>query len=250
MTSPTRSTLLEAKQLSFGYGRKTVLSDFSVNVFPGELVGLLGPNGAGKTTIIRLLAGLLPCQHGEIFLNHQRVTTQSIEKRVHAGLGYLPQEPSLFTTLSVLDNLVLSLEENGWKTKAIRPWVETILHRFEMAHLSHQLVSTLSGGERRRVEVLRALALKPKILLLDEPFTAIDPITVSKLQKLFQSLVTEGLGILITDHNVRETLKICHRAMIIDNGALLCQGQAEEIARHPLALDRYLGADFHLDGET
>lgn len=242
-----RSAVLEARDIGHSYGGRRALECVSLTLFPGELVGLLGPNGAGKTTCMRLITGLLAAGEGSITLNGKDITRLPMEKRARMGLGYLPQEPSIFRRLSVRDNLVLVLEENGVRKTEREPWIDGLLSRFRLTGLADKKGDALSGGERRRVEIARSLALKPKVILFDEPFTGIDPISIKTLQEHLLALARDGISLLVTDHNVRETLKICHRATILDGGKTLCSGKPQEISRNVLAKERYLGDDFHLD---
>ena len=241
------AAILSAAGLGHCYGKRRVLAELELAISAGEVVGLLGPNGAGKTTCIQLLAGFLRVREGRILLDGSDVTRLTLEGRARLGLGYLPQEPSVFRRLSVRDNLELVLQENGWSARRRRPWIDRLLDRFELSGLAGARADTLSGGERRRLEISRALALKPKVLLFDEPFAGIDPITVKRLQDMVASLAKEGIGILITDHNIRETLKICDRATILDKGRSLCEGPPSELVENELARRRYLGPDFELD---
>lgn len=247
MGNKERERILEASGLSFSYGRKKAVDDLWLRVYTGELVGLLGPNGAGKTTCMRLLVGLLRSSAGSILFGGKDISKLTIDRRARLGLGYLPQEPSIFRRMTVRQNLQLVLEERGLPRPEQEERIGRLLERFDLSALSSKMPDGLSGGERRRVEIARALALEPKLLLFDEPFAGIDPIGVGKLQKLLKSLGEEGVGVLITDHNIRETLKICHRATIIDAGRCLCEGPPASLAANKKARSRYLGEDFRLD---
>jgi lipopolysaccharide export system ATP-binding protein len=238
--------MLVARGLIKHYGKRRVLDQVDVEVGPGEVVGLLGPNGAGKTTTFYMLVGLLVPEQGTITLNGHDVTRMPIYKRARLGLGYLAQEPSVFRGLTVRDNVLGVLEVMKTPSKEKRIRLDELLGELGIAHLADQKGYNLSGGERRKVEIARALAVRPTILLLDEPFVGIDPITVSDLQDTVIKLREKGLGILITDHNVRETLSTTDRAYLLYEGKIRVQGSARELADNPWARKVYLGERFSL----
>ena len=238
--------MLVARGLIKHYGKRRVLDQVDVEVGPGEVVGLLGPNGAGKTTTFYMLVGLLVPERGSITLNGHDVTRMPIYKRARLGLGYLAQEPSVFRGLTVRDNVLGVLEVMKTPSQEKRSRLDELLGELGIAHLADQKGYNLSGGERRKVEIARALAVKPTILLLDEPFVGIDPITVSDLQDTVIKLREKGLGILITDHNVRETLSTTDRAYLLYEGKIRVQGSARELADNPWARKVYLGERFSL----
>ncbi len=246
MTNP-ETLSLEGRNLGKRYRRRTVVKDVSVLVHPGEIVGLLGPNGAGKTTTFYMLTGLVPPNAGRIFLNDSDVTRLPMYKRARKGVGYLPQEPSIFRKLTVEENLYMVLEHQHIPRKKQKETINRLLSEFGIERLRRSRGYMLSGGERRRVEIARALATNPTFLLLDEPFTGIDPISVQELQGLMRGLKDKGIGILITDHNVRETLEITDRAYIMYDGAVLMAGNATEILNDQKAKKYYLGDRFSMD---
>ncbi len=225
--------------------QNTILSEVSIEVQQGEIMGLLGPNGAGKTTLFYIIAGLIPPTKGSIILENKNVTSFSLSQRASLGLGYLPQESSIFRRLSVYDNLygVIELNHNIRSNLRHAKTME-LLEQFKIENIRKTKGYELSGGERRRVEIARALASEPSFLLLDEPFSGIDPISVMELQETILNLKKIGIGILITDHNVRETLKICDRSSIIHNGQVLAEGLPEEILQNPKVKEVYLGNSF------
>jgi lipopolysaccharide export system ATP-binding protein len=237
---------LEARGLKKSYGARQAVKNVGLMVQEGEVVGLLGPNGAGKTTIFHMLVGLIPVGGGEILLNGQRITGQPLYRRARMGIAYLAQEPSVFRKLTVEENLMVVLETVGLSPSEREERLHHLLKELNIAHLSSSPAYTLSGGERRRVEITRALASGPMFLLLDEPFAGIDPIAVVDLQKIIGQLKARGMGILITDHNVQETLAITDRAYIINSGEILTSGTPQEIERHPEARTFYLGESFKL----
>ncbi len=224
-----------------------VVDHVDVEVESGEVVGLLGPNGAGKTTCFYMIVGLIRCDGGEIMLDEQSIANLPMHERARLGIGYLPQEPSVFRKLSVEDNIEAVLEAQPDLTKSERHQrVEELLDDFGIAHKRESLGISLSGGERRRVEIARALALQPYFILLDEPFAGIDPISVGDIQEIIRYLRNNGIGVLITDHNVRETLGICDRAYILSEGRVLTSGTPEQVLNHAEVRDVYLGANFRL----
>lgn len=225
------------------YGRR-VVDEVNLNVEPGEVVGLLGSNGAGKTTTFYMVVGIIRPNSGRIFLNGQDVTAMPMYQRARLGIGYLPQEASAFRKLSVEENLCLLWQINGLSKKEQRERLEELLEEYQLVKVRHSKAFELSGGERRRLEIARALAIKPQFLLLDEPFSGVDPIAVASIQTIIRALKQHGLGILITDHNVRETLAITDRAYIIREGRILVSGTARQIAVDPDARKYYLGENF------
>ena len=229
------------------YRQRTVVNDLSLEISSGEVVGLLGPNGAGKTTAFYMIVGLVPCDGGRIELNGEDVTRMPMHARARRGLGYLPQEASVFRKLSVTDNIMAILETRAGLDAAGREArLEALLEELHIAHIRDGLGMSLSGGERRRVEIARALAADPAFILLDEPFAGVDPLSVNDIQRIVRHLADRGIGVLITDHNVRETLGICGRAYIVNQGALLASGSADEILANPQVREVYLGQDFRL----
>ncbi|MBE0603972.1 MAG: LPS export ABC transporter ATP-binding protein, partial [Deltaproteobacteria bacterium] len=228
------------------YRRREVVRGVSLETSPGEVVGLLGPNGAGKTTIFYMMVGLVRPDAGEVFLNGKRVTGLPMHRRARMGLGYLPQEPSVFRKLSVRDNILVFLEETGFSRGERKERLEALLRDMRIGHVADTMGYALSGGERRRVEIARALVLSPDFLLLDEPFAGIDPISVADLQQVILGLKERGIGVIITDHNVRDTLKVCDRAYIISEGKILLSGTPSEIAASDRVREIYLGEGFSL----
>lgn len=238
---------LSAEGLGKRYKRRTVVSDVSLQVASGEVVGLLGPNGAGKTTCFYMIVGLIPCDHGEIRLDDQAITAYPMHARARLGLGYLPQEASVFRNLSVADNILAVLEARRDLRHAQRAEkLQQLLEELQIEHIRDSLGISLSGGERRRVEIARALALEPSFILLDEPFAGVDPISVLDIQRIVGHMKDRGIGILITDHNVRETLGICARAYIINDGRVIADGTPEKILHNQRVREVYLGEHFRL----
>jgi len=247
MTSEQASPrILRVQNLTRSFGDKTVVNELSLSVRRGEVVGLLGRNGAGKTTSFKMTIGMLPPDRGDVFLNGENVTDLPMYRRAREGLGYLPQKPSLLSRLSVHDNLLAVVERLSLSSDERADRIRTLLEEFGLDHLSDQPAGTLSGGEMRRVEICRALATSPDVILLDEPFSGVDPIAVSDLQELVVSLKDRDIGILLTDHNVRETLQVTDRSYIIDQGRVLAHGTAEEIVDDELVRSTYLGEQFEL----
>lgn len=229
------------------YSKRSVVDGASINVHQGEIVGLLGPNGAGKTTTFYMIVGLIRPNKGSIFLDDKNISRKPMYKRARMGIGYLPQEPSIFRKLSVRDNVMSVLEFQKMSHKARKLRMKELLEELHVAHLEKSLGYQLSGGERRRVEIARTLAIKPDFILLDEPFAGVDPIAVEDIQSIIHELKTKGYGVLITDHNVRETLRITDRAYIMSAGKILISGTAKELADSPEARRIYLGQNFKLD---
>ncbi|MBN2720149.1 MAG: LPS export ABC transporter ATP-binding protein [Proteobacteria bacterium] len=237
---------LEARSLTKSYRGRTVVKDVSIHLLPGEVVGLLGPNGAGKTTTFYMISGLVQPASGAVFLNGRDITKWPVFKRARVGLGYLPQEASIFRGMTVDDNLLAVMEAVRVK-KPDRPvLLENLKESMGIGHLGGAMGGSLSGGERRRAEIARALVSKPAYLLLDEPFAGVDPITVQELQKLIRQLRQQGLGILITDHNVRETLGVTDRAYILAAGVILEEGDPDSILMSEKAREIYLGEGFRM----
>ena len=239
--------MLAAKGLRKAYRSREVVRDFALTLDAGEVVGLLGPNGAGKTTCFYMIVGLVPADAGQIVLDGKDITSDPMYARAKHGVGYLPQEPSVFRKLSVADNirLVLELREDLDKS-GIEKELVSLMDELQIAHVADQIGASLSGGERRRVEIARALAAKPRLMLLDEPFAGVDPISVGEIQRIVRHLKNRGIGVLITDHNVRETLGICDRAYILNEGAVLAQGSPDALLSNPDVRRVYLGDTFRL----
>ena len=238
---------LEAKQLVKIYGKRTVVQDVDFEARRGEIIGLLGPNGAGKTTTFGLIVGLGKPNSGRIFLDGRDITDLPMYKRTRLGLGYLPQEPSVFRKLTIEENLMGVLEQRKTLSKEEKEATLTrLIEEFNLGEVRHQNGHQLSGGERRRTEIARALALDPAFLFLDEPFAGVDPIAVGEIQEIVARLRSRNLGIIITDHNVRETLRITDRAYIMHLGKVLVSGSTEQLAHNPLAREYYLGENFSL----
>jgi len=238
---------LRASHLAKAYGGRRIVTDLSLEVGAGEVVGLLGPNGAGKTTAFYMIVGLVPADAGRIELDDQDLTHEPIHRRARAGIGYLPQEASVFRRLTVEDNITAILETRDDLDAAARAVrLEEILTDLRIAHVRRSLGRSLSGGERRRVEIARALAANPRFLLLDEPFAGVDPISVIDIQRIVRELSARNIGVLITDHNVRETLGVCQRSYIIGDGVVIAAGSAEEILANPRVREVYLGESFRL----
>ncbi|MBI4668389.1 MAG: LPS export ABC transporter ATP-binding protein [Elusimicrobia bacterium] len=238
--------ILEAKNLVHFYGRRKVLDGVNIKAAAGEIVGLLGPNGAGKTTCFRILSGLMRPISGRVFLDGKDVTRLAIYKKARLGLGYLPQESSVFRSLTVSENILLVLATKGVKAARARDRAAAILKEYELTHVAGQPSHTLSGGERRRLEIARAITAEPKILMLDEPFTGIDPITVDELRRLLTDLKRRGIGIVLTDHNARETLKVIDRSYLIHSGKILLEGDAPTLVNDERAKKLYLGWEMNL----
>lgn len=239
--------LLKAENLAKAYKGRTVVGDVSLNVNSGEIVGLLGPNGAGKTTTFYMVVGIVARDAGSITIDDEDITLLPLHERARKGIGYLPQETSIFRRLSVYDNIMGILEiRHDLTAEQRKDRAEELLEEFNVSHLRNSLGQSLSGGERRRVEIARALAANPKFILLDEPFAGVDPISVLDIKKIIQHLRDYGLGVLITDHNVRETLDVCERAYIVSQGHLIAHGSPEEILANEQVKRVYLGEGFRL----
>lgn len=237
---------LRANNLRKRYKARTVVQDVSFDVGGGEVVGLLGPNGAGKTTCFYMIVGLVPADGGEVHIGDTRITHQPMHARAKLGLSYLPQEASVFRKLTVSENIQAVLELQGLAKDEINDRLEGLLSELHVGHVRHINAAALSGGERRRVEIARALATQPRFILLDEPFAGVDPIAVLEIQKIIRFLKERNIGVLITDHNVRETLGICDRGYIINEGTVLASGRPDEIVANESVRKVYLGEHFRL----
>jgi lipopolysaccharide export system ATP-binding protein len=240
-------SVLAANGLHKSYGKRNILQGISLQVNSAEVVGLLGPNGAGKTTCFYMIVGLVGIDRGTITLDDADLTQKSMHQRARHGVGYLAQEASVFRKLSVQDNIMAILQtRKGMSRRDRHEKMESLLEEFQITHIRDSLGISLSGGERRRVEIARALATEPAFILLDEPFAGVDPISVIEIQKIVSHLKQRGIGVLITDHNVRETLGICDRAYILGNGTILTQGTPQDVLANRQAREIYLGEDFKL----
>ena len=240
-------TTLTATHLAKSYKSRQVVRDVSVEVSAGQIVGLLGPNGAGKTTTFYMIVGLVALDKGDIRIDEMDLTRQPMHERARNGIGYLPQEASIFRKLTVFDNIMAILQTRKDLSSAEQQnEADALLDEFNINHIRNSTGMSLSGGERRRVEIARALAAKPQFILLDEPFAGVDPISVNDIKKIIQHLRDRGIGILITDHNVRETLDVCEKAYIVSHGELIAQGTAEQVLSNQKVRDVYLGEQFRL----
>ena len=240
------SIVITSENLIKTYGSRIVVNDVSIRVEQGEIVGLLGPNGAGKTTTFYMVVGLIQADSGEVFLNEENITKLPMYKRAQLGIGYLPQEASVFRKLSVQDNILAVLEMKKMSRQERMDKLEDLLQEFNLNHVRKNNGDSLSGGERRRTEIARALAVDPKFILLDEPFAGVDPIAVEDIQGVVARLKYKNIGILITDHNVNETLSICDRAYLLIEGKIFKHGTAEELAANEQVRRLYLGTNFEL----
>lgn len=241
------TTILSAQHLSKSYQSRTVVKDVSIKINGGEIVGLLGPNGAGKTTSFYMMVGLVPVDKGSIYINNEDITRLPVHARAKLGVSYLPQEASIFRKLTVSQNIMAILELRDDMTKAERRLrMDQLLEEFRISHIRDTLGMNLSGGERRRAEIARTLAMEPRFILLDEPFAGIDPISVLDVKRIITHLRSRGIGILITDHNVRETLNICERGYIVNDGKIICEGNPESILTNEQVRTVYLGEEFNL----
>ena len=241
-----RFNKLHAKNLIKSYSRRNVVDGVSIEVNRGEVVGLLGPNGAGKTTSFYMITGMIKPNSGDIFLDDKKITYMPMYKRAKMGVGYLAQEASVFTKLSVEDNIKLVLQMTNLNSKEQSDKLDSLLTEFSIQHIRKSIAMTLSGGERRRTEIARSLVMNPDFILLDEPFAGIDPIAVEEIQKIIYSLTQRGIGVLITDHNVRETLKITNKAYLLYGGKILKEGTIDELANDEEARRLYLGSTFSM----
>jgi lipopolysaccharide export system ATP-binding protein len=242
--SPITVKTLRAVNLMKAYNKRSVVKGVSLEVKSGQIVGLLGLNGAGKTTSFYMITGLIAPDSGNVLLNDEDITSWKMHERARGGIAYLPQEPSVFRKLTVEENIMATLESLPITPNERKNRLQTLLDEFTLNHVSKQQTFTLSGGERRRVEVARALALNPAFILLDEPFAGVDPLAVADIQKMILSLKQRGIGVLITDHNVRETLSICDWGCILSEGVIFEEGTPEQIANSPKAREKYLGENF------
>lgn len=241
------TTKLEARHLAKSYKSRRVVEDVSLSINSGEVVGLLGPNGAGKTTCFYMIVGLVKADRGNILINGQDVTRLPMHGRARGGIGYLPQEASIFRKLSVADNIMAILQTRKDLNRQGREGkLDSLLREFHIHHLRDSLGMSLSGGERRRAEIARALATDPQFILLDEPFAGVDPISVNDIKQIIEHLKDKGIGVLITDHNVRETLDICDKAYIVNDGHIIAEGDAETVLANQTVRDVYLGHAFRL----
>lgn len=237
---------LVVENLRKSYSTRTVVQDISLNIQSGEIIGLLGPNGAGKTTSFYMMVGLVPLDAGRILLNNKDLSRLPIHSRARMGLSYLPQEPSIFRKMTVTENIMAVLELQDLTEEEREAQLESLLQELHIVHIRNSMAVSLSGGERRRVEIARCLATNPSFILLDEPFAGIDPIAVLDIQKIIRFLSSKNIGILITDHNVRETLGICDRAYIVNDGTVFASGSPDEIVKDEAVREVYLGRDFRL----
>lgn len=239
-------SILRAEGLVRSFGKRRVVDGVDLEVRQGEIVGLLGPNGAGKTTTFYMIVGLLEADEGHVYLDDRELTEVPMYKRARAGIGYLSQEPSIFRKLTVEENVMAILETLDMTKQERKQRLEELLDELSIGHLRKNVAYSLSGGERRRLEITRALATRPKFMLLDEPFAGVDPIAVDDIQRIVAELRERGLGVLITDHNVRETLQITDRAYLLFNGKIHIEGPADRLVKDPDARKLYLGMDFRL----
>ncbi len=237
---------LRATHLAKAYRKRQVISDLSIEVESGQIVGLLGPNGAGKTTAFYMIVGLVPPDKGTVTIDDRDITHLAMHQRAHAGIGYLPQEASVFRKLTVEDNVMAILETRDLDETARQERLEQILGELRIAHVRKSLGMALSGGERRRVEIARALAAEPRFVLLDEPFAGVDPLSVIDIQRIMHELTAKGIGVLVTDHNVRETLGVCQRGYVVSGGTIMASGTPEEILANPQVREVYLGQSFRM----
>ncbi|MEM7790113.1 MAG: LPS export ABC transporter ATP-binding protein [Verrucomicrobiota bacterium] len=244
--SPTPRPTIQTRQLVRDFGKRRVVKDVNVTVKAGEIVGLLGPNGAGKTTTFYIIVGLIKATKGKVFLDEYDLTPLPMYRRSRRGIGYLPQEASIFRKMTVEQNIRAIAETLPLKKAERKACVEKHLSELGLEHLAKQKAYTLSGGERRRLEISRALVTNPKFLLMDEPFSGVDPISVSEVQKIIIQLKERGIGVLITDHNVRETLRIVDRAYLMHQGSVLCEGSSDFLINDPQSRQYYLGEDFNI----
>ena len=237
---------LRATHLAKAYRKRQVISDLSIEVESGQIVGLLGPNGAGKTTAFYMIVGLVPPDKGTVTIDDRDITHLAMHQRAHAGIGYLPQEASVFRKLTVEDNVMAILETRDLDETARQERLEQILGELRIAHVRKSLGMALSGGERRRVEIARALAAEPRFMLLDEPYAGVDPLSVIDIQRIMHELTAKGIGVLVTDHNVRETLGVCQRGYVVSGGTIMASGTPEEILANPQVREVYLGQSFRM----
>jgi len=247
MPNTTAIATLEARNLAKSYSKRAIVKDVNIRVKAGQVVGLLGPNGAGKTTCFYMIVGLVQADRGQVFINQEDVSREPMHGRARKGIGYLPQEASVFRKLTVAQNILAILQTQKQLTKVQRQQkLESLLQEFNINHIRDSLGMSLSGGERRRVEIARALASEPQFILLDEPFAGVDPISVKDIKHIIEQLRNKGIGVLITDHNVRETLDICDLAYIVNEGYILAHGTSKDILANQQVKEVYLGDDFTL----
>jgi len=244
---PNKIATLEAKNLAKSYNKRAIVRDVNIRIEAGQVVGLLGPNGAGKTTCFYMIVGLVQADRGQVIINQEDVSSEPMHGRARKGIGYLPQEASVFRKLSVAQNIlaILQIQKNLSKAQRLQK-LEALLLEFNIVHIRDSLGMSLSGGERRRVEIARALASEPQFILLDEPFAGVDPISVKDIKHIIKQLRDKGIGVLITDHNVRETLDICDLAYIVSEGYILAHGTSDDILANKQVKEVYLGEDFKL----
>lgn len=242
--------VLRTENLFKKYGKRTVVNDVSIEVKQGEIVGLLGPNGAGKTTTFYMTTGLVVPNSGKIFLNEVDITSYPVYRRAQNGIGYLAQEASVFRKMTVEDNIKAVLEMTKFSKEYQKDKLETLIEEFHLGHVRKNFGDRLSGGERRRTEIARCLAIEPNFIMLDEPFAGVDPIAVQDIQDIVWTLKDKNIGILITDHNVDETLSITDRAYLLFEGKILFKGTSQELADNPVVREKYLGRDFELKKKT
>ena len=236
--------MIETIKISKSYGKNSILNEISINIDLNEITGLLGPNGAGKTTLFYILAGLTKPTNGKVLLNNSEITNLSLSSRADSGLVYLPQEPSIFRNLSVKDNLRSSLETKILSKPEIEKRIDELMEEFKISSLANRKGRELSGGQRRRVEIARSIALDPKFIMLDEPFAGIDPLAIDDLKELIQKLTKKGLGILISDHNVKATTDICKKIFVINSGNIIAEGSSAKILKDETVKKVYLGDSF------
>lgn len=246
----TETSRLFAEGIAKSYNSRKVVDGINLHINTGEIVGLFGPNGAGKTTSFYMIIGFIRPDHGRILLDEEDITSLPMFMRARKGITYLPQEPSVFKKMSVADNLKSILEFHHADRETIAHRVPELLEAFKLEHLAGNSADSLSGGERRRLEVARALMIAPKFMLLDEPFSGIDPISVSDLKKIIEGLKRRGIGILLSDHNVRDSLPLCDRAYVVNNGKVLLEGTPEGVAQDRIVREVYLGEEFYIDVGT
>ncbi len=250
MSDNDNRMVLRTEHLFKTYGKRTVVNDVSIEVKQGEIVGLLGPNGAGKTTTFYMTTGLVIPNSGRVFLNDTEITSYPVYRRAQAGIGYLAQEASVFRKMTVEDNIRAVLEMTKFSKEYQREKLEQLISEFHLGHVRKNIGDRLSGGERRRCEIARCLAIEPKFIMLDEPFAGVDPIAVQDIQDIVWHLKDRNIGILITDHNVDETLSITDRAYLLFEGKIFFQGTPPELAANPIVREKYLGRDFELKQKT
>jgi lipopolysaccharide export system ATP-binding protein len=246
MHNNTTIATLEARNLAKSYSKRAIVKDVNIRIEAGQVVGLLGPNGAGKTTCFYMIVGLVQADRGQIFINQEDISREPMHGRARKGIGYLPQEASVFRKLTVAQNILAILETQKLSKIQRLQKLETLLLEFNISHIRDSLGMSLSGGERRRVEIARALASEPQFILLDEPFAGVDPISIKDIKHIIQQLRDKGIGVLITDHNVRETLDICDLAYIVSEGYILAHGTSSDILANQQVKEVYLGDDFTL----